>query len=315
MNSASVPIMMSPRTLTMSGLQGRVRTAEKLGFDEIWVDQHPDVRDATLVASAYLQAAPTITVGTGILPIYARHPVTMAESAATLAEMSDGRYVLGLGYSHHFVNEYVLGYRQGPPIQVMQEYLFVVRTLLTEGGVDFDGEYFSAHTQYVNPRPPVPIYLAALRPKMIRLAVESGDGLILWLCSPRYVAERVMPIVREACAEFGKDADAFPVLAILPTYTGRNLADVRALWARSAKSYRMLPHYRRILEAFGPVDPDEVSLMGSPDHLAERMAAYRELGCVPMPSPLTETDDEFAEVLETLKAVQPSLAALSGGPV
>jgi F420-dependent oxidoreductase-like protein len=295
-----MPIMISPRYHSIGELTKRVQIAERLGVDQIWVEQQPDMRDATVAAAAYLNAAPSVSVGTAVLPVYARHPVGMAQSAATLAEVSNGRYNLGLGYSHGFINEYVLGRKPGPAIAVMREYLTIVKNLLSEGTVDVDGQHFTAHAQYVNDRPKVPIYLAALRPQMIRLAVELGDGIIVWLASRRYLAEQVMPIVRKACADFNRDESTFSVLTILPAYTGDDIDEVRANWARNAKSYRMLPYYRHVLDAFGPFDPDENSLIGTEEHVAERLAAFRDLGCVPIPSPMAETGEQF---LETLTAV------------
>ncbi|MEO3825535.1 LLM class flavin-dependent oxidoreductase [Actinomadura sp. B10D3] len=298
MTFARRPLIVSPRYFSAGELIERVRTADHMGVDEIWLEQQPDQRDATVFAAAYLNAVPTVRVGTAVLPVYARHPVSMAQSAASLAEVSGGRYMLGLGFSHQFINEFVLGHKQGPPIRVMREYLSIVRELITTGSVDWDGEVFTAHAQYTSPRLPVPFYLAALRPQMIRLAVEFCDGILLLLCSPRYIREHVMPVVHEACAEFGKSADEFRVLVNLPAYSGSEVADHRAQWAKYVTSYRMLPYYRYVLDINGRHDPEVLSLIGSREEIRDRLCEYRTSGCVPVPQPIGASVDEFAQTVE-----------------
>jgi 5,10-methylenetetrahydromethanopterin reductase len=297
------PLFVSPRFSTADNVRLRVRTAERLGVDQIWLDQLPDQGDAAIFAAEYLSAAPTVSIGTGVLPIYARHPVAMAQAAAALAELSNGRFILGLGYSHRLINEYVLGYQQGPPIAVMREYLTIVQAMITEGVVDYDGKYFTAHAQYAGPRQPVPTYLAALRPQMIRLAVRFGEGIVVWLCTPRYLEEQVMPAVQAACDEFGKPRDEFTVLAILPAYCGPEPEPCRARWNAHVMSYRLLPYYRHVLNAHGKPDPTELSLIGPPGEVQDRMAAFRATGCTPVPGPLATTADEF---VRTIEAVYPA---------
>lgn len=295
---ADRPIVLSPRYHGIGELTDRVRTAERLGVTEIWLEQMPDQRDAMVAAAAYLQAAPSVSVGTAVLPIYARHPVQMAQAAATLGELSSGRFKLGLGYSHKFVNEYVLGLKQGPPIGVTREYVGIVKDMIENGSADSDGRHFTAHAQYNAPRTPVPLYLAALRPQMISLAVEAGEGIIIWLTSPRYVREQVMPAVREACAKYGRNPDEFRVLAMLPSYTGSQEDEQRQNWANSIASYRMLPYYRHVLDAYGTPDPEELSLIGEPAKVRERLAEYRQAGCIPVSAPMPSDEKDFIQTVE-----------------
>src|SRR5882672_10095511 len=158
MKPARRPLMISPRYGSVGELTKRVQIADRLGVDQLWLEQQPDQRDALVVAAAYLNAAPTATVGTAVLPIYARHPVAMAQAAATLTEFSGGRFILGLGLGHRFINEFVLGYQQGPPIVTMREYLSIVRSLLADGVASTEGRTFTARSRYSSPHQPVPIY-------------------------------------------------------------------------------------------------------------------------------------------------------------
>src|SRR5215468_5612657 len=107
----------------------RARRADELGYDSIWVT-HGMGRDALLVLGAYAGAAPRTGLGTGVLPIYPRHPVLLAQEALTLQEVSGGRLRLGIGVSHRPVMESALGLDMGQPLAVAREYVAVLRQAL-----------------------------------------------------------------------------------------------------------------------------------------------------------------------------------------
>ncbi|ONI88215.1 hypothetical protein ALI144C_07120 [Actinosynnema sp. ALI-1.44] len=213
---ASSSAMVAANSLPLREVRDRIQVARAAGTNELWLEQLPQERDSSILAAEFLHTAPSARVGTAILPMYLRHPVATAQLAATMAELSDGRFMLGLGLSNPFVNDYMLGCAQGPPLCVVREYATIVRTLLREGSVEFEGKHFTARIRYDAPlEHDVPVYLAGMRAKMIRLAVELGDGLLLWLCSSRYVRDTVVPAVRQACAEFGKSSADFPIRAVV----------------------------------------------------------------------------------------------------
>lgn len=195
----------------------------------------------------------------------------------------------------------MLGLQQGPPITVTREYLSIVKTLLTEGSVEFEGRFFTARAQYQKPRPRVPIYLAALRPQMIRLAVALCDGILLFLCSARYIQEQIMPVVRAACDEFGRDESDFTVLAITPAYVDAHFSTKHIEeWKKVVMAYQLLPYYRYVLDAYGSIDHTQLTLMGTKEQAIERLEAFRAIGCVVVPSPRADTDEEFYRTLEGL---------------
>ena len=127
--------------------------------------------------AAYAAATTRIGLGNGVVPIYPRHPVTMAQAAATLNEVSSGRFRLGIGVSHKSAMEAMLGLRLVEPLGVMREYVAVLRGALAEG-TDFQGGHYRVRWSLALPkRPPAPpIYLAALSVKMLELAGEIADG-------------------------------------------------------------------------------------------------------------------------------------------
>src|SRR2546429_5674693 len=105
------------------------RRAEALGYETVWVT-HGLGRDSFLVLAAYGAATTRVGLGNGVVPIYPRHPVAMAQAALTLAEMTRGRFVLGVGVSHRETMEGMLGLSLHAPLATMREYVGVLRGAL-----------------------------------------------------------------------------------------------------------------------------------------------------------------------------------------
>src|SRR3990167_5569129 len=111
--------------------------AEAWRYESLWVT-HGYGRDSFLVLSAYTQATRSIGLGTGVVPIYPRHPVALVQEALTLAELSGGRFRLGIGVSHRPSMTDGLGMEMGSAISAMSEYVAVLRRALS-GQVDHAG--------------------------------------------------------------------------------------------------------------------------------------------------------------------------------
>ena len=143
-----------------------VRRAETLGYESVWVT-HGGGRDSFAVLQAYGAAAPRLGLGNGVVPIYPRHPVSMAQAALTLSEMTGGRFRLGIGVSHRASMEKQLGLELREPLGTMREYVAVLRGAMSEGA-NFQGRHYRVQwSMQVPQRPPAPpIYLSTLSPKM-----------------------------------------------------------------------------------------------------------------------------------------------------
>src|SRR5712691_6343958 len=167
----------------------RVRLAESLGYEAAYVT-HIAGRESLTVVTAYARATERIRVGTGVVPIYTRTPATMAQTTVTIDELSGGRLTLGLGVSHRPVVEGWHGQTIDRPVAEMREYAGIVRAIL-RGDDPPAGEKWRTgfHLSGLDPRPQLPLYIAALSPAMLRLAGEIADGVILWLCNPGYIRE------------------------------------------------------------------------------------------------------------------------------
>ena len=193
-----------------------------------------------------------IRVGTGVVPIYTRTPATMAQTAATIDELSGGRLTLGLGVSHRPVVEGWHGQTIDHPVAEMREYVEIVRAIV-RGDDPPVGEKWSTsfHLAGLDPRPDMPIFIAALSPAMLELAGEIGDGVMLWLCNPSYIRDVVVPAVRAGRECAGKDIDGFEIVAAVPAALTDDKAEAYDGVRSELLTYFSLPFYRAMLERSG----------------------------------------------------------------
>src|SRR5687767_10299084 len=227
------------------------RSAERLGYDSIWVT-HGLGRDSFLVLSAYGAATSRIGLGNGVVPIYPRHPVAMAQAALTLNEMTANRFRLGIGVSHAASMQDMLGLRIVEPLAAMREYVAVLRGALGEGS-DFTGRHYRARWAMAVPARPAapPIYLAALSTKMLELAGEIADGVILWLCPPEYVETVAVPAITRGRRRANRPLDGFEIVAAVPLAITDDRAAALSAFRAELVRYASLPFYRAMLETAG----------------------------------------------------------------
>jgi len=227
------------------------RRAEAFGYDSVWVT-HGSGRDSFLVLAAYGAATTRVGLGNGVVPIYPRHPIAMAQAALTLSELTGGRFRLGIGVSHKASMETSLGLTLREPLAVTREYVGVLRGALG-GTAAFEGRHYKVNWSLAIPeRPPAPpIYLAALSRKMLELAGEIADGAVLWLCSPDYVRDVAVPALQRGRARAGKTLAGFEIVAAVPLAISDDAPGALAAFRGELARYLTLPFYRAMLEASG----------------------------------------------------------------
>ncbi|MER7283424.1 LLM class flavin-dependent oxidoreductase [Dactylosporangium sp. NPDC000244] len=281
-----------PRDLPADRVLTYARRAERLGFDELWVVEDLGFRGGVAQAGAVLAATERITVGIGILPAGARNAAFAAMELATLTQLFPGRVIAGIG---HGMPDWMrqAGARPASPLTLLREYTIAVRALLRGEPGPAAGRYVAVEGVVIGeiPAAPPPVVLGVRGPKSIAMAGEVADGLLLAEpCAPPYVADAVSrfaapsPIVvtydAAAVADDGRAArdlvrpglawigepDWAPHLAPLPF--AAELARHRAAAASR--------------EEFAATLPDEwvreLSLAGTPDEVAERIAARHAAG-------------------------------------
>lgn len=280
----------NPAVKTLDESVLRAKMAERLGFKSVWTTQLPDARDAAVVLAAYAMATERVTLGTGVLPMYTRHPTAMAQMAASLDELSGGRFILGLGISHKVTVESMWGLRLDKPVDAMREYLHIVRTTLRDGVCSFEGEYFTARWGYSAPRrPEMQVMISALNPRMLEVAGELADGVVLWMCSPSYVRDQIVPAVSAARRKAGKSMDGFEIVAAVPVCLTTDRPAALDVFRQTVARYASLPYYRKMMDASGFKEQlaadevseamiDELAGIGDDEQVQAAIERYRDAG-------------------------------------
>jgi probable F420-dependent oxidoreductase len=177
--------------------------AEQLGYDDVWFGD-VGAPDALTVAAVVADRTDRVRIGTAVTPVFTRTPAVLAATSATLHQLSGGRFMLGLGSSSERMVEAWHGLSFDHPLARVRETTSLVRQLLSGEKSDFTGKTLSSHGYRQAPiGGVVPIYLAALRPRMLRLAAEIGDGVIFNFF-PRSVLRRMFEHVHEGARDAGK---------------------------------------------------------------------------------------------------------------
>ena len=187
------------------------KTVEDAGFESCWAAE--TTRSAFVTASVGIQATSRINVGTAIALAFPRSPTITAMTAWDLDELSNGRFILGLGTQVKRVNENRFSIPFEHPAPKLKEYAQALRTVWAANrgeDVKHEGRFYritmpSFHGTPQPHRRDVPIYFAAVGPVMSRTCGEVADGLIAHpIASPRYLQEVVRPAIAEGAARTGR---------------------------------------------------------------------------------------------------------------
>ncbi|HEX9694651.1 MAG TPA: LLM class flavin-dependent oxidoreductase [Actinomycetota bacterium] len=290
-----------------------VQTAEQAGYEALFLPESSG-REAFSTLAGLSGHTDALLLGTGIVTIVARRPSTTAMAAATLHEISGGRLVLGLG-----TGPVGLG-----ALDRLREWVTLLRPALageeveTSGGGRFRLSLHPGHG-------PVPIWVAALNPRAMRLGGEVADGVLLNWCPPERVAfarERI----REGAEATGRDPASVTVAVYVRACVGQEPGAAMAALAAMAAQYASYPAYRRQFEAVGLGEqaraaaealaagrpdrvPEElvrrVCLMGEAPEAQAGLRAYDEAGAdLPVVYPVA-TRDALSSILGTLFALAP----------
>jgi len=199
------------------------RFTDEENFSSLWI-QEGDQRSSLSLAALALNSTVRLKVGVGVTSPLRRHPQILAIEAATLNEISSGRFILGLGIGSSAIANYAVETR---PIRAMRDTFRIIRGLLSDKSSDFsyDGEAFSIKTaQKRLNMPQVPIYLGGIGARMLDLAGEVADGLVLTRrgsFSVEYVKYAIERVAKSA-KSYGRDPSKIDFLAFFETCISEN---------------------------------------------------------------------------------------------
>jgi F420-dependent oxidoreductase-like protein len=282
--------------------------AEADGFDSAWCVHFSRGVDALSVLAVSGTRTSRIALGVGIVPTYPRHPLALAQQAATAQALCGGRLTLGVGVSHRPVIEDLHGISYARPAAHMREYLSVLVPLLREGSVRYRGDFYQVDGGFTVPgTSPVSVLVGALSPLMVQAAGELADGVVTWLAGPRSLGEHIIPRLRAAAA--GRPAPrivaALPV-AVCPD-SGVALRAADEVFAR----YAGFANYQQLFEREGVSSPGALAITGTEAEIEKQLERLADLGVTELwPTVFPVGDDPDASRHET-RALLTRLAAAS----
>lgn len=218
---------MKGKTPRFKDIQAMAQAAERAGFDSLWLEDHLLFRfpnqpeqgcwEGFTFLSAVAAVTTRIALGSFVAATSFRNPALLAKMAESLDEISDGRFILGLGAGWHEPEYTAFGYLFDHRAARFEEALQIIVPLLREGQVDFAGQYYSARECVLRPRGPsqgqLPIWIGASKPRMLRLVARYADAWnTVWHRQPQGVRD-VMPEFLAACQEVGRDPASIELTA------------------------------------------------------------------------------------------------------
>lgn len=287
-----------------------VETAEETGYEIVLVPESRG-RETFATLAGFASATTRIRLGSGVLPITSRPAALTAMGAATVNEASGGRFVLGLGSG------------RARRVVTCREYVRRVRAALAGDEVD-GGKGFRSFRLTIDPgSDPIPLWLAALGPRMTELAGEVSDGALLNWCSPERVAKAREEIARGA-ESGGREPTNIVIAVYIRACLGHEESNALEALGSAAAEYARIPSYARQFDLMGLGEPagaavggdasaaqslaKALCVWGSRDEALRRFGEWRDAGAdivVVYPVPVLEPQ---SSILGTLLAAAPKPA-------
>ncbi len=296
-----------------------VQLAEELGYESAWVAEgHGGDQFSILTACAL--ATSQIRLGTSISSVFVRSAPTIAMAAACVDHFSKGRFILGLGSSHKVQVEPEHGLEFSGAIPRVRDTVDIVRCLLRDGALtDYEGEAINIATfdlHFPTLRPEMPIYLAAVFPKMLEIAGEISQGVLLTWCTPEH-ARTASRHVAAGAARAGVAPESVEVATLVSVSApGADDGGMRRVAATYAGRF---PRYRRLMAEAGFADEvEEVrrAWRSGDVALAERLVPEGLIDRMSLPTEAGARRERLAEYREaglTLPIIAPRVSGPNAG--
>lgn len=279
------------------------RRAEDLGYESIWIAETGGP-DPFVLAGAVAQVTRRVRIGLAVSPVYIRTPATIAAAAGTVSQLAPGRFILGLGASSHAIVENWHGTPFVKPLTRVRETVTAVRGMLEGKKVTLDGRTLRTRgfRLLVPPAAPVPIYVGALKPAMLELAGEIGDGVAVNLF-PVGAVEPTRAHIAAGARRAGKDPAGLEIVCRQQVLVTDDKAAARDIFRTVLTGYFATPVYNQYAAWYGFAEEaeliargfqtgdreltrkgmsdrliDAVAIFGSLDECRERLAAYVAAG-------------------------------------
>ena len=275
-----------------------VEWAEAAGLDTVWVPQIPTDFDALTAVALMGTRTSGIEIGTAVVPLQAQHPVHLVRQALSTHAALGGRLALGVGPSHHWIVQDMLGLPYEKPAKFTRDYLEVLGAIKDlPGSIDVENDTFTVHNPLdIAPVAPMPVLVAALGPVMLKIAGERADGTVLWMADERAICEHIAPRITKAAADAGRPdpriVAGVPVCLCAPSEI--DVARERA--NRILAEAEISPNYQRLLEHGESRDIGDMAIVGDEDAILAGFRRYEQAGVTDLSMrllPIGNTRDEL----------------------
>ncbi len=318
MSETRIGVMIGPErgryARKVARLQDDARWAEEAGFSSIWIPQVPDDFDAMTAVAVKGAVTSRIEIGTAIVPVQPRHPVALAHQALSVQSICEGRFTLGLGISHHWIIEDMLGLPYDRPVARMRAYLDVLdQALAGPGVVEVQNDFFAIEQPLdVTDITPTPVLVAALAPKMLRLAGERTDGTILWMADERAIGGHIAPSIHQAAEDAGRPAPR--IVAGIPVCVCGD-DEIEAAIERTNRilaEAEVSPNYQRLLDRGEARNVGDILAAGSEARIEARLRSFADAGVTDLAVRIVPVGNGRDELLASLRRTREYLASLGG---
>jgi len=291
-----------------------IEWAETAGFDTAWIPQVPNDFDALTMVTLMGTRTSRIEIGTAVVPLQAQHPIALGRQALSAHAGIGGRLALGVGPSHHWIIQDMLGISYRRPAAYTRDYLEVLNAALAgPGAVDVENETFTVHNPTVlGADSPMPVLIAALGPVMLQIAGELADGTVLWMADERAIGDHIAPRITKAAENAGRPAPrivaGIPVCLCAPSQVDEAKDRANRILAEAETS----PNYQRLLDRGDARDVGDLCAAGDEQAILARFRRFADAGVTDLSVrllPIGDTRDELVASKSRTREVISQLAA------
>ncbi|MDZ7675479.1 MAG: LLM class F420-dependent oxidoreductase [Acidimicrobiales bacterium] len=295
-------------------LQDDARRAEADGFSSVWIPQVPDDFDALTAATLVGLETERIEIGTAVVPVQPRHPIALAQQALSTQAVCQGRLSLGLGVSHHWVIEEMLGIPYDKPVTELRAQLDVLEAAFAGPGmVDVENDRYRVHNPLdITDITPTPTLLAALGPVMLRLAGERTDGTILWMADERAIGDHIAPAITAAAEGAGRKPPRIvagvPVCLCAEDEVDTAVARTNRILSEAEVS----PNYQKLLDRGDARQVGDLLAAGTEAMIEKRLRSFADAGVTDVSIRVVPIGADRDEKLASSRRTREWLASLQG---
>jgi len=275
----SLAISLPPSGLSFADNLAFAKEAESLGYESAWIAEVGG-NDAFALGSAVATATEHLRLGTAVVPMNIRGPALLAMAVATMDAVSGGRAICGIGVSSPQIVHDWNAQEYDKPLARARETIEVLRRAFAGEKVVFDGKavHVNGYRMMPGPRRAIPIYLGALNKKMLQLAGEVADGVVINMLGESFVPT-VVAEVRKGAEDAGRDPDGIEVVMRVQCCVTDEPAAVREAFAQGFGAYIVAPGYDTFFtwQGFGDVVEGVRAARANRDRAASRAAVSEEL--------------------------------------